>query len=190
MALLAVLFFAVAKADVVEPGQVYRRFLVNNINKFSAYKFYFIHQGYYYDKGYHAGTPDTVLVENNKRYQVSDHGNEKSVLLAVDKNGKWFSSGIKLGGETKLSPAIAGIVDVYSISSIKDSIVKLKKAKEIVLYRNGKEKEKKAGTGFASFIGGDGFSKGLIISSGIALLALLFIVIKIKRKPKYIHLAT
>lgn len=187
--LLAVSFSSFAKADVVEPGEIHRQFMFTNADKFAGYNFFYIYQGYNYDRGYHAGIPDTIVLENNKRNFTCTHGNNKSPLLAKDKKGNWYVSAITFGGYSKVSPSITGVVDVYTIISIKNGVIKIKKVKEITQYENGKEKEKKAGTGFAAFVNGDGFTKGLAITSAIALLALLFLFIY-SRKPRFVHMAT
>ena len=174
-----------AKADIRIEGTVMRMFSISNINKFPAYQFYYLHQSYHYDQGYKADKPDTVAVENGKRYEVATRGNSKTSLMAVDAEGNWMKSEILMGGEANAGATIKNIVDVYEISSIKEGALKIKKVREITLYKDGKEKSRKASAGFFSMIGNDGFSTGLTVFSFIGLLGLLTVFIIKKRKHQY-----
>jgi hypothetical protein len=185
--LLVMLSFS-SKADVVNPGHINKQFVITNLDKFPAFTYSFLHQGYHYMAGYKRNPVDTVAVEINKRYKVSERGDDKSSLLAMDKNGKYFISDLKLGGAAIVGPSVKGIIEVYTITDIKNDSIKLKKQKEIVQYANGEEKERKDSSGLLAFSGTDGFASGLAIVSAGALLALLFLFILKKRKAKYIQL--
>ena len=188
-AILLLLLSLSARADVVNPGHINRSFQFTNLDKFPAFSYYFLHYDYHYDMGYNAGPVDTAKVENNQRYAVSDKGNNKSALLARDKKGKYYTSDIRLGGAAIVGPTISGIVDVYTITGIKNGKISIKKQKEIIIYTDGKEKEHKAGSGWIG-LGSDDFTNGLTLISTGALLAMLLIFILKRRKPKYIQLAT
>ena len=188
--LICLLLSNISNADIRIEGVVTRLFSFTNIAKYPAYKFYFIHQGYHYNQGYQADVPDTVAVENNKRYESASRGNVKTNLLARDANGNWIKASTELGGEANAGPQVKNIVDVYEIISIKDGIILLKKIREISLYKNGKEKSKKASTGFFSFISNDTFSGGLTIFSLVALASLLALFIIKKRKQSYRFVTT
>ena len=188
--LLLLMLCQVAKADVVTPGRVNTQFVITNLDKFPNFKFSIKHYEYHYDKGWRPHAADTVMLENNMRYFVSQKGSEKETLMARDSKGRLFVSHLKVGGVSVVSPTVSGRVEVYSIVSIKNKKIKLKKIKEILLYPNGEEKEKKAGLGIAGWVGSDGFSSGLAIGSTVALLGLIALFVLRKRKPKYIQLAT
>jgi len=179
-----------ASADVVVPGHINRQFVFTNLDKFPAFTFGYLHYGYHYDRGYHANPADTVAVENNMRYFVSEKGGQKESLRAKDAKGRYFISDLTFGGSAVVKPSINGLVEVYTIISIKNNKIKIKKVGEIELYPDGKEKERKSGFGLASWIGGDDFSSGLAIASTGALLGLLLLFMLRKRKPRYIQLAT
>ena len=177
-------------ADVVVPGHINKQFVFTNLDKFHGFSFSYLHHGFHYDKGYQPNPVDTVAVQNNMRYFVSDKSDQKEILMARDPKGNYFISDIKFGGSVVVNPAINGLVEVYTIISIKNKKIKLKKVKEISLYSDGKEKERRAGIGFAGYISGDGFSSGLMTASTGALLGLLVLFILRKRKPRYIQMAT
>ena len=179
-----------AAADVVIPGHIKKQFMFINLDKFPGFTFSYLHYSYHYDKGYQENPADTAAVANNKRYFVSEKGEQKETLMARDSKGMYFFSDIKFGGAAVVNPSINELVEVYSIVSIKDGIVKIKKIKEIIVYRNGKEKTRKSGLGLAGWIGSDGFTSGLAIVSTGALLGLLLLFLLRKRKPNYIQLTT
>jgi hypothetical protein len=172
-------------ADVRLEGSVRRQFSITNVDKFPAYTFQYLHQGYHYDQGYKADAPDTVTVENNKRYESASWGDTKTNLMALDAKGNWTKASVEIGGEASAGPQVSSIVDVYEISSIKNGIIKLKKIKEIYLYKDGTEKSKKASAGFISFIGNDRFTGGLAIVCSLALIGLIVLFIVRKRKQQY-----
>ena len=186
-ALLLLLLFSCARADMMQPGHILKQFMFTNLDKFPGFTYSFLHHGYHYNMGYQPDPVDTLAVENNNRYAVSKKGSDRSVLLARDKSGRYAISDIKLGGAAIISPTINGIVEVYTIISIKNKKIKLKKIKEIVVYADGTEKERKGG-GLGAWIGSDGFASVLAIASTGALLGLLLLFIFRKRKPKYIQL--
>lgn len=177
-----------AFGDVVIPGHINKQFLIANLDKFPAFKFAFKHYSFHYDLGYQANPADTVMMENNTRYFISNKGSQKEAIMARDSSGTYFFSDRKLGGSAEVSTSINGIVEVYNIISIKKGKINLKKTKEIVLYANGKEKERRASSELAGLIGSDGFSSGLVIISTGALLGLLTLFLFRKRKPKFIQL--
>ncbi|MEP6674040.1 MAG: hypothetical protein ABJA78_02770 [Ferruginibacter sp.] len=175
-------------ADVRIEGSVTRLFSISNINKYPGYTFYYLHQSYHYDKGYQPNQPDTVAVENNKRYEAATHGDTKTTLMAVDAKGNWLNADVQIGGEATAGPQVNSIVDIYEISSMNNGLIKLKKIKEISVNKNGKEKEHKA-SGVFAFISNDTFSTGLSIFSILALGGLIIVFIVRKRKQEY-HPAT
>jgi hypothetical protein len=189
-AMLMVIVSFAANADVVNPGHINKQFQFTNLDKFPGYTFYYLHTGYHYDRGYHRNPADTVLVENNKRYTVSERGSDVSVLLAKDRNGKFTASTVKFGGAEIAGPTVKGIIDVFTITTIKKAVVKIKKDKEILQYENGEEKVRKSGSGILGFIGGDDFTNGLAVTSAVALVGLLILFMLRIRKPKYIQLAS
>src|SRR4051812_42545795 len=107
-----------ASADVVVPGHVNRQFVFTNLDKFPGFTFNYLHYGYHYDRGYHPNPADTVAVENNMRYFVSEKGGEKTALMVKDTKGRYFMSDLKFGGSAVVKPSINGLVEVYSIVSI------------------------------------------------------------------------
>jgi len=179
-----------SSADVVTPGHINKQFMITNLDKFPDFKFMAKHYGYHYDRGYQPNPVDTIALENNMRYLISEKGSQKESVMARDSKGNYFFSDIKVGGSAVVNPSISGLVEVYTIVSIKNKKIKLKKVKEIVLYPDGKEKERKSGLGIAGFIGSDGFSSGLAIASMVALLGLIVLFVVRKKRPKYIQLAT
>ena len=187
--LIAMISLSVS-ADVVVPGHINKQFMITNLDKFPGFKFAIKHYSFHYDKGWHSNPADTVMVENNKRYFTSEKGGQKESLMASDSKGRYSFSDLKVGGNAVVNPSVEGLVEVYTIISIKNKKIKLKKVKEILVYPDGKEKERKGGFGLAGFVGSDGFSSGLMIASTGALLALLVLFMLRKRKPKYIQMAT
>ena len=188
--LLLVMLSSASIADVVNPGHINRQFMFTNLDKFPAFTYYFLHYNYYYELGWKRSPADTQLIESNHRYAVSSKGNDKTPLLVKDKNGRYFISAIKIGGSGFAGESVKGIVDVYTITSIRSGIIKIKKEKEIVQYNNGEEKERKSSKSFAAFFGSDGFTSGLALTSTVALAGLLFLFILKKKKPKYIQLTS
>ena len=179
-----------ASADVVVPGHINKQFMFTNLDKYPAFTFSYLHHGYHYDRGYQPNPADTVAVENNKRYFVSEKGALDESLMASDGKGNYFISELKLGGAAVVNPSMSGLVEVYTIISIRNKTIKIKKIKEIALYPDGHEKERKSGSGLAGWIGSDGFTSGLAIASMGALLGLLVLFMLRKRKPRYIQMAT
>jgi len=170
-------------ADVVEPGHIHKQFMFTNLDKFPGYSFYYVHHGHHYDRGWQPNPPDTLAVENNMRYFVSNKGADKEPLLIKDANGKYFTTDTKFGGAAVVSPSIDGWVEVYTIVKIKNGTVKVKKTKEILIYPDGKEKVKK-GDIFGAWIGSDGFASGLAIASTGALLGLIVLFLIKRRKTR------
>ena len=191
-AALLLLFFCLAvKADVVEPGHLNKQFSFSNLDKFPGYKFYYLHHGYHYDRGYKPNAPDTVEVVNGQRYYVSEKGDHQETLLIKDKSGRYFRSDIKFGGATVVSPTTSQVVENFELISIKNRKVKSKKTKEIQVANDGKETEMKKGLfGLAFSISNDQFTSGLTIAAMCALIAMIAVFIFRRRKPKYIQLAS
>ena len=174
-------------ADVVQPGHIHKQFMFTNLDKFPGYTFYYVHHGHHYDRGWQPNAPDTLPVENNMRYFVSNKGSDKEPLMIKDANGKYFATNTKFGGEATVSPSIDGTVEVFTIVKIKNGVVKVKKIKDILIYPDGKEKVKK-GSIFGTWIGSDGFASGLAIVSTGALLGLVVLFLMRRRRPRYIQL--
>ncbi len=189
-ALVLVMLSFSATADVVNPGHIHKQFMFTNLDKFPAFTYSCLHHSYHYDMGYRPNPVDTILVENNKRYSVGTRGDDKSSLMAMDKDGNYFVSDIQVGGATIVSPSINGLIEVYKIISIENGEIKIKKQKEIIQYANGEEKERKKSSTWVVFLGSDGFVSGLAITSTGALLGMLLLFIFKKRRTKYIQLAT
>ncbi len=186
--LLLFFFWGIVKADIVVPGEINRQFQISNLNKYPGYSFYFIYQGYSYNMGYHPGKPDTTLIEGQQNYYVSTRGNDQSPLLALSKDSsQWTYSTISMGGMSHVNTNIKSIIDVFEIKGIKNGKIQLKKIKELVTYKNGKKQELAVGAGF---LNGTGFTNGMAIVSVAALMVLIFLFFKMKRKPKYVQLAT
>ncbi len=179
-----------AKADVVDPSHINRQFMFSNLDKFPGFTYSFLHYDYHYDMGWKRNAADTVMVENNQRYAASSRGSDKTVLLAKDAKGRYFVSVLKMGGSAIASESMEGIIEVYTIIGIKKGVIRIKKLKEIVRYKNGEEKEKKGSLGIAAFLGGDSFTTGLTIASTGALLGMLLLFILRKKRPKYIQLTS
>ena len=190
LALLIAMVSLSVCADVVVPGHINKQFMFTNLDKFPGFSFSYLHHGFHYDKGYQPNPADTVVVQNNIRYSVSEKSDQKETLMARDSKGTYFISNLKFGGSAVVNPSVDGLIEVYTIISIKNKKIKLKKVKEILLYPDGKEKERKAGIGLAGYISSDGFSSGLMIASTGALLGLLVLFMLRKRKPRYIQMAT
>jgi hypothetical protein len=183
-------FCITTKADVVQPNVVSRQFSISNLDKYPGYQFYYVYQGYHYDRGYQPNKPDTLAVENNKRYAAASRGDYKTVLLAKDKQGNWFVSAAELGGEGTVAAGQKGLVDAFRLDSIQHSTIYIKKIKEISQLKNGKEKTKKFSAGLISFIASDDFTTGLGIASLAALTGLLLLFIFRKKKDTYVAMAT
>ena len=186
-AMLLVILSQYATADVVQPGHINKQFMFTNLERFPGFTYSLLHRGYHYDKGYRPDPIDTLALENNNRYAVSEKGGDRSPLLARDKNGKYYVSDVKFGGAVVVSPSITAIIEVYTIVSIKKGKLKIKKIKEIIVDKEGQEKERKTSS-LGAWIGTDGFTSGLAIASTAGLLGLLLLFIFKKRKPKYIQL--
>ena len=186
--LLLLLSFA-ATADVVQPGHINKQFMFTNLERFPGFTYSFLHRGYHYNMGYKPDPIDTLPVENNSRYAVSLKGSDKSPLLARDNNGKYYISDQKFGGSVVVSPSIAEIIEVYTIVSFRKGKLKIKKIKEIIVDKEGNEKEMKS-SGLGAWIGSDNFTSGLAIASAGALAGLLLLFILRRKKPKYIQLAS
>ncbi len=177
-----------ASADIVTPGHINKQFMFTNLDKFPGFTYSYAHHGYHYNQGYQPSPVDTVAVANNTRYFVSEKGSDQEPLMGRDKSGHYFVSDTKLGGDASVNPSINGMVEVYTIVSIKNGKIKIKKVKEISLYANGKEKVRKSGIGFADWVGSDNFTSGLAIVSAGALLAMLALFLFRRRRPRYIQL--
>lgn len=187
MALPLIFLFSVSKADVVEPGHLNKQFSFTNLNRFPGYKFYFIHHGYHYDRGYKPSPPDTIAVENNQRYFVSEKGSEKGKLLIRDRNGLYFYSDVNFGGSVVVSPSIDQVIEVFEIVSIKGKTVKTKKVKELNINREGKETEVKKGIfGIGGWVSNDKFVSGLMVAAIAALAGMIALFMLKRKKPKYI----
>ena len=192
-ALLMMILSFTANADVVNPGEIKKQFMFTNLDKFPGFTYYFLHHGFHYNLGWQPDPADTALVENNQRYTVSSKGDSKTFLMALamaNSNNKYLLSEKELGGPARVDPAITGIIEVFSIVSMNNGIIQIKKDKEIVRYGNGKEEERKEGSGWLVSISNDNFTKGLTLISTAALLVLLIVFTLRNRKPRYIQLAT
>ena len=183
-------FINTSRADIVPPGHINRQFMFTNLDKFPAYKFYYIEHTYRYDHGYKSNTPDTVPAENNQWYFASHRGSDKTFLLARDVKGKKYRSEIQIGGPALVGAGIGLLVDVYCIISIKNSVIKLRKTKEITQNESGKQTERKIKGGFPSFLAGDDLTAGMIIVSFVALVFLTGLILGRKKKVRSVALAT
>ena len=182
-----------AFADVVEPGEIKKQFMITNLDQFPGFTYYYLHHGYHYNMGWKADTPDTVLVENNKTYKVALKGNDKTFLMALamtNNNNLYFKSDLEMGGSVITDPSVKGIVEVYQIMERQNGIIKLKKIKEIIQYNNGKEEERKSGSIWLGFSGNNNFTKGLAALASIALMALLLLFIVKRSRPHNFQPAT
>jgi len=130
-----------------------------------------------------------MQLSNGVRYYASERGNDQTPILAMDEKGKYSLSVEKLGGQVMTDPTIKYVIEQYSIISIKDGVISIKKIKEISIDRNGDEKTKKLSGGWILFDNGSPYIKGLILVSIFALTALLLIFLIKIRKNKYIPIA-
>jgi hypothetical protein len=162
-----------ASADIVDPGTVSRQFTISNMAKFKGFTFYRLYYRYHYDRGYKAYPPDTLSVELGGVYAAGDRDGTKSALLAKDKAGRWYKSTAVLGGSSQGNPAVSGITDFYEVVSIAKNVIKLKKTKEAITYKDGIKKEFLPATGLASLFDRDSFTRSLLLSSSIAILGML-----------------
>ena len=174
-------------ADVVQPGEIKKQFMISNLDQYPGFTYYYVHHGYHYNLGWTADPADTALVENNIPYTVSIKGDSRSFLLGLSmtgSNNSYFVSDLELGGSAMVDPNIKGIVEVYTISGRDNGMIKLKKIKEILKYGNGREEERKSGIGWLGFSGNDNFTGVLstIALSALMILLLLFVLKRSKQK--------
>ena len=182
-----------AKADIVSEGEIKLEFMFTNLDKFPGFTYYYLHYGYHYNMGWKANPPDTVLVRNNERYTAGDRGSVKSNLFALpmaNSNNKFLVSSRTVGGGANVNPTINSIVEVFTIVSMENGTISIRKEKEIIRYKDGREEDGKAGTALLGAITNDHFNSGLTLISTGALLVMLLVFLFKKRKPKYIQLAT
>ncbi len=173
-----------ASADIVEPGVVSRQFTISNTAAFRGYTFYRLYYRYHYDRGHKAYPPDTLAVEANGVYAAGERDAFKSVLLAKDKKGRWYKTTAMLGGSSSGNPSVAAITDMYEVVSISKGIIKLKKIKEAVTYRDGNKKEFLPGMGLGAVINRDNFTKSLLLSSVAAMIAMLVFFVWKRRRAQ------
>jgi hypothetical protein len=173
-----------ASADVVEPGEVSRQFTISNTVKFKGFTFYRLYYRYHYNMGYKAYPPDTLAVEPNGAYAAGERDGIKSVLLAKDRAGRWYKTTAVLGGSSSGNPSVSAITDFYEIVSIGKSVIKLKKTKEAVTYRDGIKKEFLPGIGLASIINRDNFTRSLLWSSIAAMIAMVLFFVWRRRRTQ------
>jgi hypothetical protein len=171
-----------ASADVVEPGVVSRQFTISNTAKFKGFSFYRLYYRYHYDRGYKAYPPDTLAVEVAGAYAAGNRDAIKSVLLAKDRAGRWYKTTAILGGSSSGNPSVTAITDFYEVVSISKGVIKLKKTKEAVTYRDGIKKEFLPGIGLDSVINRDNFTRSLLLSSVVAMIAMLLFFVWRKRR--------
>ena len=46
-----------AFADVVEPGEIKKQFMITNLDQFPGFTYYYLHHGYHYNMGWKADPP-------------------------------------------------------------------------------------------------------------------------------------
>lgn len=185
-AILIFIFFQAnnVKADITQPGVIRRQFQVANTDKFPGYKFFYIFQGFHYDRGYQPNTPDTLPVVNNERYFAASRGGHQTILLAKDSKGRLYRSTISMGGEANVSEQVSGLVDAYQVLSIKNGKIQLKKTELVTVYTNGEEKSRKVKAGILAYISSDKFTGGLTAASIAALMGLLVMFILRRKKQQ------
>jgi hypothetical protein len=175
--LAAIMFIGctgISLADLVTEGQIAREFSFTNLDAFKNYSFTYKYTSYHYDHGYQPNEPEIIVCKQNQRYTAGTRF-DKTFLEAKDKSGHVFVSEIAVGGDSQVSNnSINSVVDVYSIVSIKDSVIKLKRTEEITVYKNGKEKKRKGELGAIATDGDSNIKPWLI---GAALAAMLGLVV-------------
>jgi len=69
------------------PGQVNKGFAITNIDSFPEYDFYYLFVPYTYNRGYVAGTPDTIAIAQGQTYQGGSRPTQV-LIYASSKDGK------------------------------------------------------------------------------------------------------
>lgn len=162
---LSVFFITGLFADVVEPGEIERQFKVVNLNEFPDYQFHIMYTGYHYDHGYQRNTPHAIILEQDSVYSTSSR-EDNSLIYAVNKKNEseeWASDNAVGGGDHVSSDDIYTIIDVVRITRVADQKVEFKIEKEIIVYKDGRTKERKhkGGAGFMP-LGGGGSTPGWV----------------------------
>jgi len=181
MALLLITCWQQTNADIIVQGFVPRQFSFTNLNNYKDYKFIFNYITYHYDKGYQPDIPVEKSCKNNERY-LSGTRFAKTYLVAINNKGLKFKSDIEIGGSYQgTDPQLSSVVDVYSVVAIKDSIISINKQKEILVYKDGREKENKA-TEAAGIFNGTNSNGGLITAAVIAIIILTVLFFTRRKK--------
>lgn len=182
--LAAIMFIGctgISLADLITEGQIAREFAFTNLDAFKNYSFSYKYTSYHYDHGYQPNEPEIIICKQNQRYTAGTRF-DKTYLEAKDKSGHVFVSQIAVGGDIQVSNNnINSMVDVYTIVSIKDSVIKLKRTEEITVYKNGKEKKRKGELGTIA-TDGDSNIKPWLIGAALAAIIGLIVVFLLKRK--------
>ncbi len=133
IAFLALAIFSPGlRADVVTEGEITVTFRITNLNEFSDYQFFFLHQGYTYDEGWREGDIDTVFMEDGGQYSGGREG-DKSYIFARNKvTGQIMRSDMQLGGkEFRENAKYRTVLQDYSVSGIEGGVVVLKEGKKL-----------------------------------------------------------
>ncbi len=171
----------ISVADLISEGQINRSFVFTNLNTFKSYSFSYKYYTYHYNQGYKPDKPKMVKCLQNERY-VAGTRFDKTYLQAKDSKGNVYVSNISIGGDARVTNSnTASVVDVFNIVSITKAVITIKKAEEIIVYKNGKEKKQKAELGAIATNDNAKLKPWLIGGALLALISLLFVFF-IKRK--------
>ncbi len=115
-----------AWADVAREGEVDIKVQVMNHKSFPGIEFFVRYQGHYYDRGYHLGDPQDLILEAGKSFTTGSRGGS-SLLYARDTSGNVYESATNIGGLAKESSRNVGHhLHQIQVLSVKDGLVKFK----------------------------------------------------------------
>jgi len=169
-------------ADIIAEGQITRQFMFVNLANYKGFSFSYKYYSYHYSLGYQPNTPVLIKCVENHRYEAGSRF-YKTKLEAKDAAGNMYKSNIEIGGDSRISTnKISAVVDVFTVESIKDGVIKLKKTDEITVYKNGKETKRKLTiAGSVTNSGGD--NTAILVGGALAaIVSLLFVFFINKRQ--------
>ncbi|MEO7309198.1 MAG: hypothetical protein ABIX01_02280 [Chitinophagaceae bacterium] len=185
-ATLFIMVLAVLRADVISEGQIPRYFMFKNLSKQKNFAFTFKFYTYTYNGGYHADTPTTVICKDDQHYLAGERF-DKTKLEATDGVGNNFMSDVDIGGDIRVADRnIKEVVDVYSVVSIKDGIIKLKKVNETTVYYDGREKKRKSEVDGVAIGSGNKPAHPMLIAGALAAFIALVLLFLKKRKNELV----
>jgi hypothetical protein len=188
--LTGILFTSRLAADVVEPGEIQRQFKVINLDAFPGHDFYILYTGYHYHQGYQPNEPFRIWLEQDSVYSTSSR-DDNSLIYAVNvkDSGEVWASDISVGGgDIVSSERIYTVIDVVRIKSVQDQKVEIEFVKEIVVYKDGSTREKRAkGNGLNGLPpGAGGGTPGWMywLMPALSLLAIVFFLLWRRKKNR------